>query len=98
MEKNNPESKIYNDLINISDLDLVLKNPINEIYYKNILLFTTVDNSLEKYKIEILDETDFFMGFVTIQLTDSEGDYFYYGKFSSLEKCKEWLKNPVELY
>jgi hypothetical protein len=96
------KGEVYDKLITTNDL--VVK-PIKGsffgtdygIYYKDILLFTSMDARLNNYKVKIIDETNCKVGFVTIKLTDSQGDSFHYGKWRNLENLKKWLKNPSQM-
>lgn len=65
------------------------------LFYKDVLIFTTVSESLDEYSIRVLDETDSPMGKATIELRDNYDDLYYFGNFSSLQAVKEWLENPT---
>jgi len=92
------DSVVIRDIISIDDLDVKRKNNSYHIEYKDVLLFHSINDTLEGYDVYVLDETSYRNGFVTITLRDNLGDIYHYGKFSCVDKLKEWLKYPVELY
>lgn len=69
------------------------------VFYKDVLIFTTVSESIDDYDLwvweEVLGENE---SFFTIQLRDEHGDYYHYGKFSTLKEIKDWLDNPTPIY
>ena len=93
------KGKVHDDLITISDVDIQkLNNGLfgakNAIFYKDVLLFTSIDKNLDMYKLNVIDETKYMAGFVTIRLIDSKGDSYHYGRWQTINEFKEWLKNP----
>lgn len=61
------------------------------IYMGRIPLWRTCSPSLENYKFNILDETEYDFGFVTLCCIDGYGDYYHFGKWPHEEYCRNWV-------
>jgi hypothetical protein len=69
-------------------------SPANAIFYRDVPLWDTIAASLDRYEF-FLAERDYAWGDRwELICRDDCGDYFSYGKWTTLAAALSWLHNP----